>query len=78
MADSIGAPASLVHRAGDATDFCRKIEGLLADDDQRMRLGREARAFVLEQFAWHHCCSPLDILVDPVENHSSELGLEHK
>ena len=78
VADSIGAPASLVHRAGDATGFCKKIEGLLEDEDQRMSLGREARAFVLEQFAWHHCCSPLDILVDPVENHSSELGLEHK
>lgn len=78
VADSIGAPASLVHRAGDSTAFCEKIEGLLADEDQRLRLGREARAFVIEQFAWRQCCSPLDILVDPVENHSSELGLEHK
>lgn len=69
VADSIGAPDSLVHTAEDGAAFLEKIAVLLRDENHRKNLGREAREFVIEQFAWERCCSPLDILADPVKNH---------
>ncbi len=78
VADGIGAPQALVRIAGDIDSFCREIEALLEHEDERKSLGCEARKFVTEQFAWEQCCSPLDLLADPVKNQNSELGLEHK